>query len=193
MSGTHRFIRNHGPGEAGTVMFKHCQRVIYLPKWNVEQMSDRVKSLGWILQLLSSLWCFSEAVLPVFIHLPLLSHSWTTQKKKKSCTTHLAARRYPPLFQITPSNSPSANILSFLFLYLPVSAQRFLLQTLKVMRFPPTPSILVSHHLLSSIQKNWQYGWKIVSAAQSIRRLIMKDYKPLLVPNAWRHMHLQKR
>lgn len=46
MSGTHRFITNHGAEEAGTVVFKHCQRVIYLPKRNVEQMSDRVKSLG---------------------------------------------------------------------------------------------------------------------------------------------------
>lgn len=83
MSGTHRFNTSYSAEGAGKVVFKHCHRVIYLPKRYVEQMSDRVKSLGWSLQLLSSLWCFSEAVLPVFIHLPLWVTAEQLQKKGK--------------------------------------------------------------------------------------------------------------
>lgn len=46
MSGPHRFNTNYSAEEAGKVVFKHCQRVIYLPKRYVEQMSDGLKSLG---------------------------------------------------------------------------------------------------------------------------------------------------
>lgn len=172
---------------AGKVVFKHCQRVIYLPKRYVEQMSDRVKSLGGILQLLSSLWCFSEAVLPVFIHLLL----WVTAeqlpppKKRKNTVT--------PPNQINQSLPVLLFYLYPLFLPLLVSAKKIKLQTLKVMTLPQFHPSLFSHHLPSSIQKNWQYGWKMVVASQSTNQLIMKDYKLLLMPNAWRRMHSEKR
>lgn len=118
MSGTHRFNTSYSAEGAGKVVFKHCQHVIYLPKRYVEQMSDRVKSLGWSLQLLSSLWCFSEAVLPVFIHLPLWVTAEQLQKKeRKSCTTVSGTLSPPtPASQITPPKSPSAIILSLPFI-----------------------------------------------------------------------------
>lgn len=96
MSGTQRFNTSYSAEGAGKVVFKHCQRVIYLPKRYVEQMSDRVKSLGWSLQLLSSLWCFSEAVLPVFIHLPLWVTAEQLRKKKKKLHDSLQHTVAPP-------------------------------------------------------------------------------------------------
>lgn len=139
MSGTHRLNTNYRPEEAGKVVFKHCQCVIYLPKRYVEQMSDRVKSLGWILQLLSSLWCFSEAVLFVFIHLPL----WVTAEqlsKKRAAGGGQKKDSYPSLSQITPTNFLRAIILALLFIsgFTCVSIM-ILLQTWKVMS--PTNSI----------------------------------------------------
>lgn len=115
MSGTQRFNTSYSAEGAGKVVFKHCQRVIYLPKRYVEQMCDRVKSLGWSLQLLSSLWCFSEAVLPVFIHLPL----WVTAEQlQKKAARQLAAHCVspPPTSQITLPKSPSAIILALPFI-----------------------------------------------------------------------------
>lgn len=114
MSGTHRFNRNYRAEEAGKVVFKHCQCVIYLLKRYVEQMSDRVKSLGWILQLLSSLWCFSEAVLLVFIHLPL----WVTAEQLPKTGVKKNARHrsslLPSLSQIAPTNTLTVIILPFI-------------------------------------------------------------------------------
>lgn len=124
MSGTHRFNTNYRAEEAGKVVFKHCKCVIDLPKRYVEQMSDKVKSLGWILQLLSSLRCFSEAVLLVFIHSP--------QKSKKKSAWHSNA--------LLSSLSQISQTLISGFAYVSI---KILLQTLKLVRFPPIPFLLI--------------------------------------------------
>lgn len=142
MSAPHRFNTTCRAEEAGKVVF---QPVIYLPKWYVEQMSDGVKSLGWILQLLSSLWCFSEAAL-----LCLFSCLFESQlnnspppKEKKSCMTQQLTATF--CFPNHPdTHSLSATILPLLFIsdVARVSIKIFL-RRLKVSRFSPIPSLFI--------------------------------------------------
>lgn len=46
---------------------------------------------------------------------------------------------------------------------------------------------------LASMQKNWHWGWKMVLAAPSTNQLNVKDCRPLLMPNAWSWIWLDRR
>lgn len=148
MSGTHRFNTNYSAEEAGKVVFKHCRRVIYLPKRYVEQMSDGLKSLGWILQLLSSLWCFSEAVLLVFIHLPL--ESQLNNSKKKVHDT-VSGSLLPPASQITSPSSPCYYFIFTFYFYLRWCQHNDFIPDIKSNETAIIPSIPIQSSAVSSI------------------------------------------
>ena len=128
-----------------------------------------------------------------------LSHSWTTPKK--NCLTQIVCNLTPPPslalqwpFKQSFLNYPynplalswccSSAFTSISFFFAEVS-KKTLLQTSKVMRLSAIPMILIQpYHLLSSMQKKWHCGWKMVLAAQSTIQLTLKDCKLLLMPNA---------
>ena len=103
--------------------------------------------------------------------------------------THTHTQTHTHSFSKLPIQSISSS-LSVLLSFTSVSffaevSTKTSLQTLKVMSFSTIPVILIQpYHLLSSMQKNWHCGWKMVLAAQSTNQLNIKDYKPLLMPNA---------
>lgn len=133
------------------------------PHWSVEQIIP--KSPCWILHVLSCFKDMTEAALLVFIH---LLFRVTAELLKKLSDTALSLSFL----------SSSCNLLVlicclFVFTSVPFFAKK---------RFSAIP-IAVS--FLSSMQKSWHSGWKMVLAAQSTNRQNMKDCKLLLMPNAW--------